>query len=795
MRYGYFDDANKEYVITRPDTPVPWSNYIGNAEFGGLITNTSTGYTFYKSAAQGRLTRYRFNEAPASQPGRFIYLLDAESGDFWSHAWQPVAKPLDQIDYECRHGSGYTVIQSTTGGIKSEVTTFVPQNATHEVWKITVTNQSDQPRKLRVIPTLEPQCNWNADDDTINLQYTQYIAKTECVDGMIDIGSNVNMPRDPENFTNKDQKRHTFFALSGAEVSGFDGDLKTFLGAYGTYALPAALLNGGCAGSTATGDMPCAALQTDLELAPGESRTFAILFGVGEAAVEGKAAVASLDSVEKIDAALAEVKDHWHSRLGVLHAETPDAGFNSMVNMWAPFNNLMTFYWSRTASMVYAGERDGLGFRDTVQDIVGSSALVLDESRERLELMLTGQYSHGGAKPVVQPFAHNPGHEEFPDHYRSDDCMWFFNAVPAYVKESGDIAFYEKVLPYADEGEATVFGHLRRGIEFNLERSGAHGLPCGLAADWNDCLRLGEKGETVFVAMQLRYGLNEYIDIADLLDKSDEADWAREKLATLDAALEEHAWDGEWYLRAYRYDGLKFGSKENDEGSIFMNPQSWAVLSGLATGERATQVMDSLHKHLATDYGVMVCTPPYVTTDPQIALARLMNPGMKENGGIFNHTQGWGVMAAAKLGLGDRALEYMRNVMPGSFNDCAEVRQVEPYVVCQSTHSRFSPRYGAGRVSWLSGAAVWNYVAMTTAILGIQPDYDGLRIDPCVSKDWKRFGVTRQFRGATYSIRVENPDGVCKGVKSMTVDGKTVDGNLIVPAAEGAVVEVAVTLG
>lgn len=779
MRYGHFDDQNKEYVITRPDTPVPWSNYIGNSEFGGLVASTSTGYAFYKSAAQGRLSRYRFNETPAQQPGRFIYLLDSESGDFWTNAWQPVGKPLDQFEYECRHGSGYSVIKSTYADVESEVTFFVPQNSTHEVWKITVTNKSDQPRKLRAIPYLEPQCNWNAEDDNINLQYTQYISKTENVDGMLDIGSNVNMPRDPENFTNKDQKRHTFFALSGAEISGFDADLKTFLGAYGTYAAPAALLNGGCADSTAVSDMPCAALQTDLELAPGENKTFCIFFGVGEAAVEGKAAVASLDSVEKIDAALAAVKEHWHSRLGVLNAETPDAGFNSMVNMWAPFNNLMTFYWSRTASMVYAGERDGLGFRDTVQDIVGSSMLVLDESRERLELMLTGQYNHGGAKPVVQPFAHNPGHEEFPDHYRADDCMWFFNAVPAYVKESGDIAFYEKVLPFANEGEATVLGHLRRGIEFNIERSGAHGLPCGLFADWNDCIRLGEKGETVFVAMQLRYGLNEYIEIATMLGKTDEAEWAKGELSTLDANLEEHAWDGEWYLRAYRFDGMKFGSKECDEGMIFMNPQSWSVLSGAATGERAEQVMDSMHKHLATDYGVMVCTPPYVTTDPEICLGRLMNPGNKENGGVFNHTQGWGVMAAAKLGMGDRAWEYMRNVMPGSFNDIAEVRQVEPYAVCQSTHSRFSPRYGSGRLSWLSGAAVWNYVAMTTSILGIQPDYEGLRIDPCLPSDWPGYKAERTFRGKQVSIEVKNPNGNCKGVARLTLNGEEFDGNLV----------------
>lgn len=795
MKFGQFDETNREYVITRPDTPVPWSNYIGNAQFGGLVTNNGIGYSFYKSAAQGRLTRYRFNEHSAAQPGRFVYLLDRDSGDFWSNTWQPVAKPLDQFKAECRHGSGYSIAKALYGGIGSEVTTFVPQGATYEVWKITVSNTSDSPRKISVIPFVEPQCNWNAEDDTTNLQYTQYIAKTGYADGAIDIGSNINMPKDPENFQNKDQKRHTFFALSGAAVSAFDADLKTFLGNYGTYAAPAALLNGGCAGSTATGDMPCAALQTDLDLAPGESRTFAVLFGVCLAEDSAQKAIAGMDCAEKMDVALAEVKRHWHSRLNRLSAETPDHEFNAMVNMWAPFNNLMTFYWSRTASMVYAGERDGLGYRDTVQDIVGASSILPNEAFERLELMLTGQYANGGAMPVVKPFAHKPGEEGPPPHYRSDDCMWLFNAVPAYVKETGDTGFYSKVLPFADKGEGTVLEHLRRAIEFNIERSGAHGLPCGLFADWNDCIQLGEKGETVFVAMQLRYALREYIEIAGLLGEGAEADWATAELIRLDAALEEQTWDGEWYLRAYRYDGLKFGSKENDEGSIFMNPQTWAVLSGAAEGERALQVMDSLHKHLVTAYGTMVCAPAYVTTDPNIMKARLFNPGMKENGGIFNHTQGWGVMAAAKLGLGERAWEYMRAVMPAAFNEIAEVRQVEPYAVCQSTHSTLSPRFGTGRLSWLSGAAVWNYVAMTWAILGIQPDYNGLRIDPCISKDWKNFKVTRQFRDATYNITVENPDGVNKGVKTMTVDGRPVDGNLIAPAAAGEIIEVSVILG
>lgn len=790
MQYGTFDDASKEYVITRPDTPRPWSNYIGSAQFGGVVTNNAAGYAFYKSAAQGRLTRYKFNAVPADLNGRFVYLRDEATGDFWTNSWAPVCKPLDAFKSECRHGTGYTQISSANAGITSDVTFFVPVNALYEVWSIRVTNGSDAPRKIKVFPFVEPQCNWNAKDDMNNLQYNQYIATTTSVDGMIDIGSNVNMPEDPERFTNKDQARHTFFAMAGIEATGFDGDLAKFLGSYGSYARPAAVIKGCCSGSTACGDMPCAAYEIELELAPGASRSFACVFGVGKAAEAGRAAVAEMDRPEKIAAALKAVKAHWHSRIGALTAETPDANFNSMVNTWAPFNSLMTFYWSRTASLVYAGERDGLGFRDSLQDLMASASLVTEETRARLELMLTGQFSTGGAKEVVQPFNHQPGREVLPKHYRSDDCMWFFNAVPEYVKETGDIGFYKKVLPFADKGEATVLGHLRRAIEFNLERSGAHGLPCGLNADWNDCLRLGEKGESVFVAMQLRFALKEYVSICTRLGETAEADWASAKLAELDRNLEKHAWDGEWYLRAYRFDGMKFGSKECSEGKIFMNPQSWAVLSGHATGERAAQVMDSMHKHLSTEYGVMLCTPPYVTIDPQVCLGRLFNPGCKENGGIFNHTQGWAVMAAAKLGMGDRAWEYMRNVIPAGFNDKAEIREVEPYVVCQSTHSRFSGRYGAGRVSWLSGSAVWNYVAMTTAILGIQADCDGLRIDPCIPGSWTGFKATRKFRGATYHITVKNPSGKCKGVASLQVDGAVVNGNLIPTAPSGRTVEV-----
>ena len=778
MRYGFFDDANREYVIERPDTPRPWSNYIGNIVYGGIVTNNAVGYSFYKSASQGRITRFRFNTINNNMTGKFVYLHDAENGDFWSNAWQPVGPPLKDFAYETRHGTGYTVITSTYRGITSQVTYFVPLDAIYETWKVAITNTTDRPRKIRAFPFIEHGCNWNALDDWNNLQYTQYIVKAEVVDGILDMGSNVNMPRDPEHFENKDQARHTFMGIAGAKPAGFDSDLERFIGPYGTYGKPSAVAAGQCSNSLVCGDNPCGAFQVDLELAPGQTAEFAVVFGIGDAGTEGRAAVSAMDTPQKVDAALAAVKAMNHARLDNLAVKTPDPIFNSMMNTWSPYNCMMNFYWSRTASMVYAGERDGLGFRDSMQDMLGAMPLDTDEAKSRLELLLTGQLANGGALPVVKPFAHRPGHEKEPPHYRADDCLWFFNAIPEYVKESGDIGFYRRVFPYADKGEATVLGHLRRAIEFNLERSGAHDLPCGLFADWNDCLRLGEEGESAFVAFQLRLALREYRDISAMLGEAEESAWAAEKLAWFDGVLEKHVWDGEWYLRAYRYDGLKFGSKENDEGSIFMNAQVWAVLSGHATGARATQAMDAMDKHLNTEYGVMLCAPPYVHADPQVALAVLFNPGMKENAGIFNHTQGWGVMAQAMLGRGDKAWEYMRNVLPGFYNDRAEVRQVEPYAVCQSTHARYSPRFGAGRLSWLSGAATWNYFAATQNILGVRPDYDGLRIAPCLPADWPEVSVTRTFRGKNFRITIVNgPTG--HTVKTVTINGKSVDGNLI----------------
>ena len=797
MQYGTFDDNNKEYVINRPDTPKSWSNYLGTTEYGAIITNNAGGYSFYQSAAQGRFLRMRFNSIPMDQPGRYIYLYDRDSKDYWSASWQPVGKPLDTYKSECRHGTAYTVISSEYSGIRSETAYFVPLGKTFECWHVKLTNLGDKPRRLRAFTYVEYVGNWSAFDDQVNLQYTQHILKMDVLGNIIDHGTNVNLPYMPDNPGEKDQGRHTFLAVVGADVSGYDTDRTAFIGTYRGYANPVVVEQGQCTNSLAAGDNGCGTFQIDIALEPGETKEFLVLLGVGAAHDVGKRVVAEFGSVAKASEELAKLKCHWHGRIRGLTVETPDAELNSMLNMWSAFNCLMTYAWSRAASLIYAGERDGLGYRDTVQDILGVLHAIAPEAAERLELMITGQVSTGGAIPVVKAFTHRPGFETLPleTEYRSDDCMWLFNTIPAYVKETGDLTFYDKVLPYADKGEATVLGHMRRAIEFSLERSGAHGLPCGLHADWNDCIRLGHQGESVFVAFQLRYALAVYVEVSQLLAKADEEKWGREQLSRLDANLEKYAWDGQWYLRAYAADGSKFGSDENPEGKIFLSPQSWSVLSGHATGEKARLAMQSAHDHLATEFGLAICDPPFVKTDFHIMLAALFNPGMKENGSIFSHIQGWAVIAETLLGHGGRAYQYFRAYLPGAYNTRAEVREIEPYVYCQFTHSKYSPRAGASRIPWLSGSATWSFFAAAQYILGLRPEYGGLTIDPCIPADWKGFRATRTFRGKRVNVEVTNPSGVQKGVKKLVLNGEPLAGNFIPAEKLAADNEVAVEMG
>ncbi len=781
MQFGYFDDKRKEYVITNPDTPSSWSNYLGSTTYGAIITNNAGGYSFYKSAAQGRFIRFRTNSIPMDQPGRYLYIHDKETKDYWSASWQPVGKPLDRYKSECRHGSAYSIISSDYSDIHTETNYFIPLGEEFEYWWCKITNNGKSRRRLRLFTYVEYASNWHLWMDIVNLQYTQYILTMKVVDGIIDQGTNVYLPEQPDNFEEGGQARHTFMGAAGVEVSGYDTDRKKFLGNYGDYSKPSAVVTGKCSNSLASADNGCGVLQFDIDLEPGETKQFVIVMGIGKAELEGTKAVTDALDIRLVEKRFNELHAYWHNRLDGFYAETPHADFNSMFNMWNPYNCLMTYSWSRAASLVYAGERDGLGYRDTVQDILGVLHIIPEEAGKRLELMLTGQVSTGGAMPVVKPFAHEPGKMKAPDEteYRSDDCLWLFNTVPAYIKETGNIEFYNKVLPYADSGKDTVLGHLRRAIEFNLERSGNHGLPCGLAADWNDCLVLGQQGESVFVAFQLRFALITYIEICQLFNKNGEITWAEEKLATLDANIEKYTWDGQWYLRAYRQDGLKYGAKTDEEGSLWLNPQTWAIISKHTDPIRRRDLLDVLYKRLFTDYGLMIIDPPYEKADLSVIKAPLFNKGMKENGSVFCHIQGWAVIAEVMNSNGNRAFEYYLAYMPGSYNDKAEIREIEPYVYSQTTHSKYSALYGASRLPWLTGAATWAYYSASQYILGIRPEYNGITIDPCIPPEWMGFTVKRRFRNKWLSIEVENKNHLQKGVKHIILNGKTIEGSFI----------------
>jgi N,N'-diacetylchitobiose phosphorylase len=782
MQYGCFDDTAKEYVITRPDTPQSWSNYLGSTEYGAIITNNAGGYSFYKSGAHGRILRLRFNSVPMDQPGRYFYLHDNDSGDYWSSSWQPVGKPLNDFQSICRHGTAYTVIESHYAGIATETTYFVPLGQTFEYWRLKVTNDSDKPRHLSLFSFCEFTNQWDTYQDSVNLQYSLFIIRGELTqDNLLRIAIQDNLTPETEGFFIHDIARHSWMGLAGSKIDGYDTSRESFIGPYHGYHNPLVVEKGQCTNSKTFGDNACGSLQTNISLKPRESREVLVLLGIGDACSTGKKTMAEFGSLERATVELQKLKGHWHDKLGSLVVDTPDEEFNHTVNVWGLYNSLISFAWSRSASLVYNGERDGLGFRDSVQDVLGVVAAIPEEARQRLELMLTGQVSTGGAMPIVQPFGHQPGKEKPPtrEEYRSDDCLWFFNAVPAYVNETGDVDFYSRILPFADEGSATVFGHLRRALEFNLERTGKHGLPCGLAADWNDCLKLGYYGESLFVAFQVRYGLTIYSEIAEQLGFAGESNWAINERKKLDASIQACAWDGGWFIWAIGDDGTVYGTKDSAEGQIYLNTQVWSVISGAVTPEQAQQSMATVKERLATPYGLMLSAPPFAKMPIDVMRAVVYNPGIKENAGIFNHTNGWGVMAECLLGNGDRAYEYYRSSMPAAYNTRAEIRQSEPYVNGQTTYSTFSTRPGNTRTSWLTGAAAWSYFSATQYILGIRPEPDGLRIDPCIPKTWNGFSVRRKFRDRFLNIKVNNPKHVNNGVNQMTLNGKSIPGSLI----------------
>ena len=779
MNYGYLDEVNKEYVITKPNTPAPWANYLGSPAYGAIISNNAGGYSFVKSGANGRIIRYHFNSDDT--PGRYVYLRDDETGDFWSASWQPCAKPLDVYKSECHHGTAYTNMVADYADIHSEVLYYVPQGKAYEVWKAKITNNSDKVRKISTFGYAEFSNDSNYNQDQVNLQYTLFITRTYFkYDNMIVQTINENTGKNAEG-TNY---RERFFALTGAPVASYNGDKDAFIGRYHNYGNPIAVENGKCDNVLNYNANGCGALHTALELQPGETKEVAFILGQATPVV-AKQIVDGYQDPSVADAEVEELKKYWHAKLANFQVNTPSASFNSMINTWNAYQCFITFTWSRAASFQYCGERNGYGYRDTVQDIQGIIHLDPEMAANQIRFMLSAQVNHGGGLPLVK-FDHNAGHEDTPEDesyvratghpaYRADDALWLFPSVWKYVAETGNKDFIKEVIPYANKEEGTVYDHLKRAINFSMERLGDHKMPAGLHADWNDCLRLGKKGESTFVALQLYYAFTVLKGFAKDLGDTEYLEYLEKTQKELGDTIQKECWEDDRFVRGIKEDGQVIGSKKDPEASMWLNPQSWAVISGLASKEQAELALESVHRELNTAYGVRVMAPSYVDHAFDGALALLFNPSTKENGGIFCQPQGWIILAEALMGHGNRAFEYFTESSPASQNDNADVRKLEPYVHGQFTEANESPFHGRTHVHWLTGTASTCMVGCVEGICGMRPDLDGLWVCPSVPSDWKEFTMDKVFRGKKLHITVKNPNGAESGFQEFYLNGVKLD--------------------
>ncbi len=788
MKFGYFDNEKREYVITRPDTPAPWANYLGSPEYGALISNNAGGYSFVKSGANGRILRYVFNQF--DQPGRYIYIRDNADGDFWSASWQPVGKDLDQYESRCRHGLGYTRMEADYRGIHSEALYYVPQDAEYEIWKLTLTNRSEEERNLTVTGYAEFTNNSSYEQDQVNLQYSQFITSTQFRKNRVRqlIHGNLDELEDGEEV---DEKRVTerFFGLAGAPVSSWCGDKERFLGRYHGYGDPEGVRIGALDGGMNYNENGCGALAAVLALRPGESRELAFVLGMKD----DRAAQQIMEKYEKPGpVCAAETKAlaaWWDAKLSRFQVKTPSPEFDTMINIWNAYNCFMTFIWSRAASFTYCGLRNGYGYRDTVQDIQGVIHLAPEMAREKLRFMLSAQVDNGGGLPLVK-FTHHAGHEDTPDDesyvretghpaYRADDALWLFPTVYKYVAETGDLAFLDEVIPFANKDEGSVYEHLKRAVRFSMEHLGPHGMPAGLHADWNDCLRLGANGESVFVALQFYQAMSILRGFA-VYEKDDAyVSWLDRQQERLGGLLNRECWDEDRFIRGFTEKGERIGGRQDPEANLWLNPQSWSVISGLASEEQARAAMDQVCERLNTPYGAILMDPPYHAHAFDGALAVIYNAGVKENAGIFSQSQGWLILAEALRGQGDRAFGYFMENAPSAQNEKAEIRKLEPYCFGQFTEGKASPHFGRSHVHWLTGTASTVMVGCVEGILGMRPDFGGLHIAPAIPKEWERFEIEKEFRGRHLHIRVENPGHVQSGCVRLLVNGKELEGDYV----------------
>ena len=808
--YGYFDDPNREYVITEPRTPYPWINYLGSQDFFSLISNTAGGYSFYRDAKYRRLTRYRYNNVPMDDGGRYFYIQDGDT--VWSPGWKPCKTELDR--YECRHGMGYSRVTGEKNGLRASALFFVPLDDNVEVQCLRVENLSSERKTFRVFSMLE-WCLWNAEDDMTNFQRNFSTGEVE-VDGSVIYHKTEY----------RERRNHYAFYGVNRDIHGFDTDRDTFLGAYNGFDRPETVLSGTPGNSIALGWSPIASHCIELSLEPGESQELVFQLGYIEVADDDKWSAPGVinkqaaremmsryDSRAKAEKALGELQSHWDDLLSRFRLQSGEQRLDRMVNIWNQYQCMVTFNLSRSASFFEAGIGRGMGFRDSNQDLLGSIHLAPERARERILDIAATQFEDGSVFHQYQPLTKR-GNAAVGGNF-NDDPLWLILSTAAYIKETGDAGILEEHVPFENDEsrKASLLTHLRASFDHVVNNLGPHGLPLIGRADWNDCLNLncfstdpnesfqttenqqGRVAESVLIAaMFVCYG-KEYANLCRRIGQEDEADRALREVAAMTAVVEEHAWDGNWFLRAYDATGKALGSKDNEESQIFIEPQGFAVMAGIGLDDgKAVSALDAVENKLACEFGIVLNYPAFTRYHLEYGEISTYPRGYKENGGIFCHNNPWVIIGETVLGRGDRAFDYYCRIAP-TFQEHVELRKIEPYVYAQMVAGKEAQVPGEAKNSWLTGTAAWNYHAITEHILGIKPDYDGLRIDPCIPASWTGYKVTRKFRGATFQIQVSNPDGVCKGVKSVSVNGQELRSNLIPGVEAGLDYTVDVVMG
>ena len=800
MKFGHFDDQNKEYVITSPRTPLPWINYLGCENFFSLVSNTCGGYSFYKDAKLLRLTRYRYNNVPYDSNGHYYYIKDGDT--IWNPGWMPSKTELDS--YECRHGMGYSVFTGVKNGLMAQLTDFVPMGSTCEINKLTLKNTSDKKKDFSVFSYVE-FCLWNAMDDMTNFQRNFSTGEVE-----IHVGGSQLFHKTEY----RERRNHYAVYAVNASVDGFDTDRDSFLGAYGENSAPSVVVNDQSKNSVASGWAPVGSHHLKVALEPGEEKTYIFVLGYVENPVNEKwvgraedgiinrapadALLARFDTTEKADAALAELKAYWDKLLGHFSISSSEEKLDRMVNVWHQYQCMVTFNMSRSASYFESGIGRGMGFRDSCQDLLGFVHLIPDRARERILDIAATQFEDGSAYHQYQPLT-KKGNADIGSGF-NDDPLWLIAAAAAYIKETGDYSILDESTPYdSDPSKATDFmEHLRRSFNYTINHLGPHGLPQIGRADWNDCLNLncfseepgesfqtfgpseGPNAESVFIAgMFVKYG-KDYVKICRHKGLCDEADTAQKAIEQMEKTVIDAGWDGEWYLRAYDHYKHKIGSKECEDGKIFIEPQGFCVIAEIGKDEGlCLKAMQSVEKYLDTKYGIVLLQPPYHRYHVELGEISSYPPGYKENAGIFCHNNPWISIAETVIGRGNRAWQVYTRTCPAYIEDISEIHRTEPYVYSQMIAGKDAPNFGEAKNSCLTGTAAWTFLDVSQYILGIRPDYDGLVIDPCIPSTLSGFTAKRDFRGVTYHIQVKNPNGVQKGVKVLTVDGAIADGNMI----------------